>query len=235
MLVEIWLNSQIIVFCLQVSYKKTHIPSLFPILFPYPNVLYNIPLICLFSEQLPRVPLYLTNYSFLGAYESNTITDEWSHFKFMSTTLKWVHSSARDPTMCFWQVYSPTLQMTGIPSHLLKPLISLPSQLQFMVLDYSSLRKQKQMRTLFHSQICQSANPFCLSFSLIEGNICSISKTNTSFCVPEPNPFHFLNILQRLSFFSPILHLSLSTGSYPNMINISHLEKNSPLNPDSSH
>lgn len=214
-LVEIWLCSQMIEFCLQVNYKKAHIPSLFPILFPYPNVLYNTPLIYLFSEQLLRVPLYLTDYSFLGAYESNTITDDWSHFKFMSTTLKWVHSTAWDPTMCFWQVYSPTLQMTIIPSHLPKPLIFLSSQFQFIVLDYSSLRKQKQMRTLFHPQICQSAHPFCLSSSFIEGNICSHQKPAFPFVYWDPAPFTFWLSFSDYHFF--ILY-------YPSLSLLDHIQ-----------
>lgn len=237
MLVEIWLCSQIIVFCLlQVGCNKTHIPSLFPYLLPYPNVLYNTLLVCLFIQWTIAEGTAISNKfcSFLDTYESNVITDNWSHFKFMSTNLKWVHNTTWDPTTCLWQVYSSTLWMSIITSHLPKPPIALLSHLQFMVLTYSSLRKQKQMRTSFHHQICQPANTFCLSSSRWRKHPIPIKKTTLHFVRWNTSPFTFSrSVLQWLSIF-PVLHLSLSTGPHPNMINTSHLEKNPPLNTDCS-
>ena len=69
---------------------EVHIPFLLLFLLLYPNVLSNRhSFVYLFSEQLLRAPLYLTNCLFLGAYES-VITDDWSYFKFMSTKVTWV-------------------------------------------------------------------------------------------------------------------------------------------------
>ena len=70
--------------------REVHIPFLLLFLLLYPNVLSNRhSFVYLFSEQLLRAPLYLTNCLFLGAYES-VITDDWSYFKFMSTKVTWV-------------------------------------------------------------------------------------------------------------------------------------------------
>ena len=69
--------------------REVHIPFFFLLLL-YPNVLSNRhSFVYLFSKQLLRAPLYLTNCSFLGAYES-VITDDWFYFKFMSTKVTWV-------------------------------------------------------------------------------------------------------------------------------------------------
>lgn len=213
MLVEIWLCSQIIVFCLlQVGCNKTHIPSLFPYLLLYPNVFYNTLLVCLFIQWTIAEGTAISNKfcSFLGTYELNVITENWSHFKFMSTNLKWVHNTTRDPTTCLWQVYSSALWMSVITSHLPKPPIALLSHLQFMVLTYSSLRKQKQMSTSFHHQICQPANTFCLSSSRWRKHPIPIKKTNSSFCALEHIPFHFLKICASvMTHFSCITFISV--------------------------
>ena len=84
-------NNCILASSSRVVRRQMHIPFLFPFLLPYPSILCNVhSFVYLFSEQLLRAPLHLTNYSFLGAYESNMITDDWSYFKFRSTTFKWV-------------------------------------------------------------------------------------------------------------------------------------------------
>lgn len=196
-------------------------------------ILYSF--VYLFSEQLLKALLYLTNSVHFWILMNQT----WSLTTGLTlnscpqisngcTTLPEVLLHASDK---FTLPHSECLSQLLISLNLQQPSSPTSNLWSWLILHWENRSKWELHFTT------KSANLQILSAfpPLVEGNIPFPSKKTTLHFVRwNTSPFTFSRfVLQWLSIF-PVLHLSLSTGPHPNMINISYLEKNPPLNTDSS-